>query len=478
MVAPDKVAAPHLLHRHLVARLRVRVEAREPDGADGVQEARALGQAVVAAVLSGVLQDRLHRVRRERRVRLQHQRDRAGDDGRRHARAGEAQIRKVRRRDRAGRQGGRFCLIEVAAGRRERHGAGAGRDEIRLRIPVDEARTARAEAADDVVGTVRRPLRARAADGQHPRRVAGRADAAVLNLPRRVAAEVARGGDDHDARVDDLLRGDRQRVGPRGFVDRRADRHVDDADVVRRVIRQHPVERGDDAADGAVAVRVEHLERDQARLGGRARLLATRIVAVARDDAGDVRAVAVVVVGLRPAVHEVHELRHALIAVGIQHGRGVREVVVPRRDAGVDHGNADAGARKAEHLANHARADRHRRPVVEFRGGTIVVDAEHRRMLRHLAEQPIGQIDDLSVDDPELPLALRERGELRRQLRAGHELDDHTGRARLAVGRRAGFEFCIELIRGSARVGVPRHRPPGRAAVQALRGRVRHEGDA
>ena len=60
---------------------RGRVETREADGADGVQEAGALRQRVVVRILlRGVLQDRLHRVRRQVRVRLEHQRDGAGDD--------------------------------------------------------------------------------------------------------------------------------------------------------------------------------------------------------------------------------------------------------------------------------------------------------------------------------------------------------------------------------------------------------------
>ena len=45
------------------------------------------------AVLGGVLQDRLDEVRRQRRIRLEHQRDGARDDRGRHARAAQAQIR-------------------------------------------------------------------------------------------------------------------------------------------------------------------------------------------------------------------------------------------------------------------------------------------------------------------------------------------------------------------------------------------------
>ena len=44
---------------------------------------------------------------------------------------------------------------------------------------------------------------------------------------------------------------------------------------------------------------VEHLQRDRRAVRRDARLLAERVVAVAGDDAGDVAAVAVVVVGQR-----------------------------------------------------------------------------------------------------------------------------------------------------------------------------------
>ena len=91
----------------LRAGLRGLVEPRQLHGALSVQEAGALGQHVVARIdLRGVLQDRLDHVRRQRRVRLQHQRDRPRNDGRRHAGAGQAQIRLGARRT-ASRSGGR-----------------------------------------------------------------------------------------------------------------------------------------------------------------------------------------------------------------------------------------------------------------------------------------------------------------------------------------------------------------------------------
>ena len=57
------------------------------------------GERVVPAVtFRRVLQNRFHRIRRQRGIGLQHQRDGSGHDRRRHAGPAQAQIRKVRRR--------------------------------------------------------------------------------------------------------------------------------------------------------------------------------------------------------------------------------------------------------------------------------------------------------------------------------------------------------------------------------------------
>ena len=149
----------------------------------------------------------------------------------------------------------------------------------------------------------------------------GRDDRAVLRLTGGVLALVAGSGDDHHSGVDDALGRERQRVGPVRLAHRRADRHVHDADVVLSVMREHPVERRDDVADRALAVGVENLEGDDARVGRDAGLLAVGIVSVAGDDARHVRAVAVVVVRSRLAVHEIDELGDALIAVRKLSGR-------------------------------------------------------------------------------------------------------------------------------------------------------------
>ena len=102
------------------------------------------------------------------------------------------------------------------------------------------------------------------------------------------------------------------------------------------------LQRRDDVEHGRGAGVVGGLERDQAGLGGDADVGAARRVAgvavegVARDDAGDVRAVADVVAGAGRARVGDHVGRDARAAVGALE---VRDVAV---DAGVDDGDADA----------------------------------------------------------------------------------------------------------------------------------------
>ena len=82
--------------------LRESATSGEADGANGVQEAGALFERLVARVLlRGVLKNRFHRIRRQPRVRLKHQGHRSAHDGRGHARAAEAQVRQVIPTDRA-----------------------------------------------------------------------------------------------------------------------------------------------------------------------------------------------------------------------------------------------------------------------------------------------------------------------------------------------------------------------------------------
>ena len=109
-------------------------------------------------------------------------------------------------------------------------------------------------------------------------------------------------------------------------VTRGAEREVDDADVERVLVGDRVVDRRDDGADRAVALRVERLQRDDVRARRDRVAGAVGVEAVAGDDAGDVRAVAPVVVRLRVAVDEIHEVRDAL-TLAVRDG----QVVVPAR---------------------------------------------------------------------------------------------------------------------------------------------------
>ena len=110
----------------------------------------------------------------------------------------------------------RLGQIELAGRIRERHDAGAGRDEVRLGREVDGRRAARAVRRDLVVPARQRALGAVGTDRQHPGRVARGRDAAVLRLLRvadRLLPQVAGRGDDDDAGVDGALGRERQRIG-------------------------------------------------------------------------------------------------------------------------------------------------------------------------------------------------------------------------------------------------------------------------
>ena len=93
VAAPVDLAAPPLCMRIAFPGAGVREEAREINGALGVEEAAALAKRMdVRLKLRGVLQDRLDEVWRKRGIGLEHQRDRAGNNRRRHAGPGQRQV--------------------------------------------------------------------------------------------------------------------------------------------------------------------------------------------------------------------------------------------------------------------------------------------------------------------------------------------------------------------------------------------------
>ena len=371
-----------------------------------VEEAGALRQHVIGRIdLRGVLQDRLHHVRRQRRVGLQHQRDGSAHHRRRHAGTRQAQIRLVAAAERALQQVLRLAVVHRAARGRQRNDARARRDEIRLRLEVDRRRTARAVTGHHVVGTRHGAFVAVRAHGQHPGSVAGGGDRAVLRLPVSVLPEVAGRSDDDDAGVDDALGRERQRVGLEGLGDRRADRQVHDAHVVGRPVRDHPVERGDDVADDAAAAVVEHLQAHDMSRRRHPGANAERLGAVAADDAGHVRPMAVVVVRRRPPVDEVDERGDALPVLDADGRRrpGVGQVVMPVGDARVDHGDTDARAGIPVGQLGRARASSHGDAVHLPPGRTVVVSALHEGQVRELAEDRVREFDHLPVDQSQLP---------------------------------------------------------------------------
>ncbi len=292
---------------------------------------------------------------------------------------------------------------------------------------------------------VKRTHRAGRPDRQHPRGVARSGDAAVLLEAQRVLPEVTRSRDDGDALVGDLLRGQRQRVGPVRLVDAGADRHVHDLDVVGPGVDDHPVQRRDDVADAAAAGGIQHLERNQRRARRDARLVAVRVVAVAEDDAGDVRTVTIVVVWQRPSVDEVHELGDALVAVGIRLRRAaLGQVVVPGGDAGVDDGDANAGAGVAERALHDASADRDGGAVVVRGDRAIIMNLEDVRLRFELLQQVVWKVEHDAIDDVEF-VESRKSLELGRHGRAGNEGDDHAGGLK-RVTRRTTRDLVVHFV--------------------------------
>ena len=156
---------------------------------------------------------------------------------------------------------------------------------------------------------------------------------------------------------------------------------------MRDLVGDRPLEGRDDVADDAAAVLIEDLQADEVRRRRDARVRADRVPAVAGDDAGDVRAVAVVVVRLRLVVDEVDEARHALAVDHLHLGRAaaVGQVVVPAGDARVDDRDADAGAVVAP-LLRAARAPTETAVrLIVARDRTVVVN---RQDLRALGRSP------------------------------------------------------------------------------------------
>ena len=173
----------------------------------------------------------LHLRRRQRRTRVQQQRDAAADDGGRHAGAAQPQVGvacRCPRRATADSVDARYDPADSSDTM-----PGAGGDDVRLDRQVVPRRTARAVGARP--RSSRRSSRAvgvERADGDRGGRVAGRGDAAEHRRAGGGQAVVAGRDDDDEAGLDRARDRAAQRIGRGRLGDRVTERQVDDADAV------------------------------------------------------------------------------------------------------------------------------------------------------------------------------------------------------------------------------------------------------
>ena len=207
--------------------------------------------------------------------------------------------------------------------------------------------------------------------------------------------------------------------------------------MIARAVGHGEVERADDVAHVAAALGVEHAQHQQIGAGRDARVAAIGVPAIACDDAGDVRAVAVPVVRARGAVHEVDEVHHALAHRPAAVVDLLREVVVPRRDTRIDDCDADAAAvelslrRRAVAVAIPAAARGEQR-----RDRAIEVHAGDARIERERFELIVGDVGDVGVDNLQLHAEARASGaKAAGQIGTALTADDDARRAGRAHAR-------------------------------------------
>ena len=256
-------------------------------------------------------------------------------------------------------------------------------------------------------------------------------------------AVVACGGDDDDAVEDCALDRFAERVFAEGLADGRAEAEVDDAYVVALLVDDGPVDGVHRRAGRAHAVRVEHLEVEDARVGRDAdvaRAVAAGGRAVARGDARNARPVSVAVA--RAAAREVDGGGDARLVV-------LLEVGVRGADAAVNDRDADALARQAGHAlktclreSRARRLARHGQFAFDIAVGRDVCDIVARGevgdcALRHDRRQRVERVERVA-----LRAALRLDGVFVRRGRAAIGLYDDADEV-IRVGR--GVEFGSEL---------------------------------
>ncbi len=239
------------------------------------------------------------------------------------------------------------------------------------------------------------PLWLEAPTVKHPGGIARRRDPAELWLSPVVPAMVPRGGHHHDAGVDGAPCGQRQRVCVVRLVDPGRHREIDHADVESRPLLDRVVDRRNRVADVAVAVLVERPQDEQVRPWCDPPSCAVRVVTVAGDDSGDVRAMAVAVVRLGLEVDEVDELRDPVAA----------QVVVRACDPRIDDGHANASAVHAQVLGHPAGADGQARALERAVKPPVRADGLDRRRLRELGQRGLRDLRDQGPDSGQPPPA-------------------------------------------------------------------------
>ena len=220
---------------------------------------------------------------------------------------------------------------------------------------VEHRRPARTPRRQLVVVSRQRVLRPHRPHRDGIRGIAGRRDAAKHRPPVLGLPAVARRRHHHEARLHRTLHRLAQRVVAPALGHVGAERQVHDADAELVLVGDRPVDGLHHGAHLAKAVLVEHLQVDQVRARRHARR-ALRLAlrhGLPRHDARHVRAVAVLVDPAPLRVREVHARHHLAPDGGV------------RRDAGVDHRDAHAAARRGAQprgqAAPHVLGARHRR---------------------------------------------------------------------------------------------------------------------
>ena len=98
------------------------------------------------------------------------------------------------------------------------------------------------------------------------------------------------------------------------------------------------------------------------------------------------------------------ELRDAQVAIRKRSGRSAFGQVIVRDNARIDDRDANARARVTSREPRSGRTHSDRGPIVVIADRTVEVEPEHFRPRFKLLDQPVRQIEDLAVDDVEIPV--------------------------------------------------------------------------